>query len=152
MTSEPLDHLGFKLLHVGVAVPSLGPTTELLSALFGYKVASGPFDDPIQKVSVNFLTTSSDNIVEIELIAPLSEDSPIKSILAKGNNSAYHLCFETSDIEQALIHAEANGCIVISRPVPAVAFDGRRIAWIYTRSKQLFELVESKTPNANPNE
>ena len=144
MTSVPLDTLGFKLLHVGVAVPSLGPTTELLSALFGYKVVSGPFDDPIQKVSVNFLTTSNDNIAEIELIAPLSEDSPITSTLAKGGNSSYHLCFETSDIDKALIHAKANGCIVVSPPVPAVAFDGRRIAWIYTRSRQLFELVESK--------
>jgi methylmalonyl-CoA/ethylmalonyl-CoA epimerase len=144
LTSVPLDTLGFKLLHVGVAVPALGPTTDLLSALFGYKVVSGPFDDPIQKVSVNFLTTSSDNVAEIELIAPLSEDSPITATLAKGGNSSYHLCFETSDIEQALIHAKANGCIVVSPPVPAVAFDGRRIAWIYTRSRQLFELVESK--------
>jgi len=25
-----------------------------------------------------------------------------------------------------------------------VAFEGRRIAWIYTRSRQLFELVEAK--------
>jgi methylmalonyl-CoA/ethylmalonyl-CoA epimerase len=144
VTSAPLDTLGFKLLHVGVAVPSLGPTTALLSALFGYKVVSGPFDDPIQKVSVNFLTTSNDNIAEIELIAPLSEDSPITSTLAKGGNTSYHLCFETSDIEKALIHAKANGCIVVSPPAPAVAFDGRRIAWIYTRSRQLFELVESK--------
>jgi len=144
LTSASLDALGFKLLHVGVAVPSLGPTTELLSALFGYKVVSGPFDDPIQKVSVNFLTTSDDNVAEIELIAPIAEDSPITSILAKGGNSSYHLCFETSDIEKALVHAKANGCIVVSPPVPAVAFDGRKIAWIYTRSRQLFELVESK--------
>ena len=49
--------LGFRLQHVGVAVPALGPTTELMTALFGYRVVSGPFDDPIQKVSVNFLTT-----------------------------------------------------------------------------------------------
>ncbi len=145
MSSELLSDLGFKLLHVGVAVPSLDPTTEMLSTLFGYRVVSGPFDDPIQKVSVNFLTTSSEDKVEIELIAPLTADSPIASTLAKGGNSSYHLCFETSDIDQALVHAKANGCIDVSPPVPAVAFDGRRIAWIYTRTRQLFELVESKS-------
>ncbi|MCU1301768.1 MAG: methylmalonyl-CoA epimerase [Candidatus Sulfotelmatobacter sp.] len=141
--SESPDGLGFKLLHVGVAVPSLGPTTELLSNLFGYKVVSGPFDDPIQKVTVNFLAKSDADVAEIELIAPLSEDSPIRSMLAKDGGGAYHLCFETSDIDGALAHAKKNGCIVVSSPVPAVAFEGRRIAWIYTRSRQLFELVES---------
>jgi methylmalonyl-CoA/ethylmalonyl-CoA epimerase len=137
------EDLGFKLRHVGVAVPKLGPTTDALEALFGYKVVSGPFDDPIQKVSVNFLAKSENDVAEIELIAPLSEDSPITSMLAKGGAAAYHLCFETSDIEQAVAHAKDNGCIIVSPPVPAVAFNGRRIAWIYTRSRQLFELVEA---------
>jgi methylmalonyl-CoA/ethylmalonyl-CoA epimerase len=140
-----VDELGFKLRHVGVAVASLGPATETLSALFGYRVVSGPFDDPLQKVSVNFLTTSNQDAAEIELIAPLSEDSPITSMLAKSGGGAYHLCFETADIDQALVHAKNNGCMIVSPPVPAVAFGGRRIAWIYTRSRQLFELVEAET-------
>jgi methylmalonyl-CoA/ethylmalonyl-CoA epimerase len=137
------NELGFKLRHVGVAVPSLGPATESLSTLFGYRVVSGPFDDPIQKVSVNFLAQSDGDAAEIELIAPLSEDSPIKSMLAKNGGGAYHLCFETTNIEQALIHAKNNGCVIVSPAVPAVAFNGRKIAWIYTRSRQLFELVEA---------
>jgi methylmalonyl-CoA/ethylmalonyl-CoA epimerase len=137
------EQLGFKLRHVGVAVPSLEPATESLAALFGYKVVSGPFDDPIQKVSVNFLAQSGKDVAEIELIAPLTEDSPIKSMLAKGNGGAYHLCFETTDIDQALVHAKNNGCIIVSPAVPAVAFNGRKIAWIYTRSRQLFELVQA---------
>jgi methylmalonyl-CoA/ethylmalonyl-CoA epimerase len=147
LTPALASSLGFKLLHVGVAVPSLGPTTELLSNLFGYKVVSGPFDDPIQKVSVNFLAKSDVDVAEIELIAPITEDSPIRSMLAKDGGGAYHLCFETSDIDGALTHAKNNGCIVVSGPVPAVAFQGRRIAWIYTRSRQLFELVESEVVN-----
>ena len=138
-----VEDLGFKLRHVGVAVPKLGPTTDALEALFGYKVVSGPFDDPIQKVSVNFLAKSENDVAEIELVAPLGEGSPITSMLAKGGGAAYHLCFETSDIEQAVTHAKNNGCIIVSPPVPAVAFNGRRIAWIYTRSRQLFELVEA---------
>jgi methylmalonyl-CoA/ethylmalonyl-CoA epimerase len=144
LTPEQPDNLNFKLLHVGVAVPSLDPTTDSLSSLFGYKVVSGPFDDPIQKVRVNFLAKADTDVAEIELIAPISEDSPIRSMLAKGNGGAYHLCFETSDIERALVHAKNNGCIVVSQPVPAVAFEGRRIAWIYTPARQLFEFVEAK--------
>ncbi len=142
MSSSPQD-LGFRLMHVGVAVPSLGPATETLSNLFGYRVISGPFDDPIQKVAVNFLTAAPTDNVEIELIAPLTEDSPIRSMLQKNGGGAYHFCFETSDIDKALEHAVKNGCMIVSKPVPAVAFQGRRIAWIYSSSRQLFELVEA---------
>lgn len=145
MTADPPAGLGFKLLHVGVAVPSLGQTTEMFASLLGYKVVSGPFSDPIQKVEVVFLAKSEKDVAEIELVAPLSEDSPIQSMLKKGGGGAYHLCFETSDMEGALNHAKINGCIIVALPVPAVAYRGRRIAWIYTRSRQLVELVEAKT-------
>ena len=137
------DALGFRLQHVGVAAPKLGPTTELMTALFGYRVVSGPFDDPIQRVSVNFLTTAATDAVEIELIAPLTDDSPIKAMLAKGGGSSYHLCFATADLDAALAHAVRLKCVVVAQPAPAVAFEGRRIAWIYTPSRQLFELVEA---------
>jgi methylmalonyl-CoA/ethylmalonyl-CoA epimerase len=137
----PAD-LNFKLRHVGVAVPSLEGPTDLLRSLFGYRVISGPFDDPIQKVTVNFLTQSKDDKTEVELIAPLTEDSPIKAML-KGGGGAYHLCFETSDLDRALEHAKSLGCIVVSAPAPAVAFAGKRIAWIYSKTRQLFELVEA---------
>lgn len=143
MTDDAPAALGFQLLHVGVAVPSLDSAAKSLADLFGYRVVSGPFDDPIQKVTVNFLSHGESSVAEIELIAPLTDDSPIKSMLAKGSGGAYHLCFGTTDIEAALSHAKNNGCIIVSGPVPAVAFNGRRIAWLYTPSRQLFELVET---------
>ena len=135
--------LDFKLLHVGVAVPSLDPAAELLSTLFGYTLVSGPFDDPIQKVSVSFLAKSDKDVAEIELIAPLTDDSPIQSMLAKAKGGAYHLCLETADLDAALAHVQSHGCVVVAAPAPAIAFEGRRIAWIYTTSRQLFELVEA---------
>jgi methylmalonyl-CoA/ethylmalonyl-CoA epimerase len=141
---KDLKSLQFKLRHVGIAVPALSPATELLESLFGYRVVSGPFEDPIQKVAVNFLTQAADDVVEIELIAPLTEDSPIRSMLVKNSGGAYHLCFETSDMEAALAHATSVGCMIVSRAAPAVAFGGRKIAWIYTKTGQLFELVESE--------
>lgn len=137
-----LSKFGFRMHHIGVAVPALRPAAASLEAIFGYRTVSGPFDDPIQKVSVSFLRTTGADEAEIELVAPLTEDSPIRSILAKGT-AAYHLCLETTDLDAALAHTKSLGCILVSAPAPAVAFGGRRIAWIYTPSRQLFELVES---------
>ena len=138
------EGLTFTLLHVGVAVPEIDAATQTLETLFGYRVTSGPFDDPIQKVTVNFLNQSVGDVAEIELIAPLTADSPVRSMLNKNGGGAYHLCFETNDLERALAHMKSHGCMVVSAPAPAVAFAGRRIAWFYTPTRQLFELVESK--------
>ena len=44
--------LTFKLMHVGVAVPDINAAATSLESIFGYRVISGPFDDPIQKVTV----------------------------------------------------------------------------------------------------
>ncbi len=140
---DAASQLGFRLSHVGVAVAELKQSAAILETLFGYKVISGPFDDPIQKVTVSFLKQDRDDAAEIELIAPLTDDSPVRSILAKGTGAAYHLCFETSDLDAALAHAKRHGCIMVSPPAPAVAFGGRRIAWFYTPARQLFELVET---------
>lgn len=137
-----LDALGFRLSHVGVAVPKLAPAAETLRKLFGYEVVSGPFDDPIQRVTVSFLKQSFDDAAEIELIAPLTDDAPIRAMLAK-DIGAYHFCFETRNLDGALVHAKEQGCMVVSGPSPAVAFGGRRIAWLYAPTRQLFELVES---------
>jgi hypothetical protein len=81
--------------------------------------------------------------VEIELVAPLNDQSPIKRLLGKGGG-VYHLCYEAADLDSAIAKLVAAGCLVVSQPVPAVAFSGRRIAWLYSPLRQLFELVEAQ--------
>ncbi len=142
------ERFGFRLLHVGVAVPKLEKAAQTLEKLFGYKTVSGPFDDPIQRVTVSFLRQDLADAAEIELIAPLTEDAPIRAMLAK-DIGAYHFCFETTDLDGALVHVKRGGCMVISGPSPAVAFGGRRIAWLYAPTRQLFELVEAEDCRAS---
>lgn len=130
-----------KFSHLGVAVSSIEEALSVYQEVFGYKVLSGPFDDPIQRASVCFVGTGIPNDMIIEVVASLDENSPVSKMLTKGV-SAYHLCYEVDDIDQALANVRAKGCIIISKPVPAVAFEGRRIAWFYTPTRQLVEVVE----------
>ncbi len=147
MTTKLPDDLRFKLLHVGVAVPEIDSAAAMFASLFGSTVVSGPFDDPIQKVTVNFLTQGEEDggdAAEIELIAPLTPDAPIQSMLSKTGGGAYHLCFETNDMERALAHVRQHKCLLVAPPAPAIAFGGRRIAWFYTPTRLLIELVEQQ--------
>ena len=70
--------------HVGVAVADFDQALDTYGHLLGYRLLSGPFNDPIQKVRVCFIGERESDPGAIELVSPLSEDSPIFKILAKG--------------------------------------------------------------------
>ena len=132
----------FRFHHLGVAVEDLGSALPVYRTLFGYECTSGPFDDPLQKVSVCFLSRGAGDMT-LELVAPLGDDSPVRTTLKKGG-SAYHMCYAVPDIDAAIEYLSGNDCLAMGAPVPAVAFDQRRIAWLMTPTWQLIELVESR--------
>lgn len=140
--NPPDIDMDLKFMHMGVAVPDIAKALPVYRDLFGYEVTSGPFDDPIQKVTVCFLGPNASFPMQIELVAPLNEQSPVRKILSKGGG-AYHLCYSTADLDRTLAEMSAKGCVTVSEPVPAVAFSGRRIAWLFTPTRQLLELVEA---------
>jgi methylmalonyl-CoA/ethylmalonyl-CoA epimerase len=135
--------------HLGVAVPKLDAVISTYENLLGYKLLSGPYDDPLQKVSVCFLGTGNPADAVIELVAPLTEDSPVRGVLSRGGG-AYHMCFETPRLDETLSECLAKGCVLISKPMPAAAFNERRIAWIYTPTRQIIELLEEESRSAPP--
>lgn len=136
--------------HMGVAVADIEKSVAVYERLLGYKVLSGPFDDPTQQARVIFLGSGRPGDFVIELIAPLNEQSHVARHVAKGAG-AYHVCYEVDDIEKTLADMRTQGCMIIQNPVPAVAYQQRRIAWLFTPARQLIELVEAArtTPPAS---
>ena len=122
------EHAEFE--HAGIAVRSISDTAE------GVEIT----EDPIQRVNVAFIYI---NDLKVELIEPLAEKSPITNILKKGQ-SLYHLCFRVPDINNALETARKHGFHCIARPVPAKAFNEKKIAWVFSKTYGLFELVEAE--------
>jgi methylmalonyl-CoA/ethylmalonyl-CoA epimerase len=131
----------FKFHHVGIAVKTLPEAIVQFASLFDYRLISGPFDDPIQHVSVCFLSRGDSDTV-LELVAPLGVKSPIDRVLKQGGGT-YHVCYEVADIQSAIAHLTAQGCFLISGPVPAVAFSMRDIAWLMSDAGLLVELVQA---------
>ena len=130
----------FGFHHLGVAVASIDGALPVYRTVFGYDVLAGPFEDAIQRVTVCFVGPGSGGPT-IELVEPAGAESPIARHLAKGIG-AYHVCYEVGALEPALAYVRAAGCVVIAHPVPATAFGGRRIAWLYLPTRQLVELLE----------
>lgn len=133
----------FVFHHIGIAVNNLSKSIPVYKALFDYDLTSGPFDDPIQNVSVCFLSNDNGGPV-MELVAPLGPDSPIWRILKKGGGP-YHVCYQVQDINAAIDSLTEQGSILISGPVTAIAFEMREIAWLMTEAHLLVELLQAGT-------
>jgi methylmalonyl-CoA/ethylmalonyl-CoA epimerase len=94
--------------------------------------------DPVQKVYVTFINIHN---FKVELVEPLNDFSPVTHILKKGHN-IYHTCFKVKNIREAIEIARKNGFHCIGKPVSATAFEGKKIAWVFSRNYGLIELLE----------
>lgn len=135
-----LHHVGFVVASIEQAMPKF---VHSLAASWDERV----IHDPLQSVKVAFLTTRPED-PQIELVEPADEKSPVFRFLQQGGG-LHHVCYEVADLEGQLSEFRSRGAVIAKRPKPAVAFGGRRIAWVLTAEKLLVELLEEKVTAGN---
>ncbi len=129
-----------KFHHVGIATQNLEKAIEVYLRL-GYSLKSDTiYSDPLQKVDIAFMERHEHPM--IELLMPNDVDSPIQNILSKSGSTPYHTCYEVPDIEKSIAELKTFSFIAIMRPVPAVAFDMRKICFLYNKHIGLMEILE----------
>lgn len=130
-----------RLHHTGLLVRDLPTAAAGLVERFFYVVESDVIEDHVQTALVQFLRqpgTSS----WLELVTPNDRASKLSRAAASGGG-LHHLCYETDDIEGSVAEMRGKAMMTLCEPVPAMAFGGRRIAWLMDRSRLLVELVEA---------
>ena len=133
------------LHHVGVAVAQIEAAAEYYVKTFGYSLESPIIHDPRQTAYVQFLRLAGDSAF-LELVAPDGPGSKLAAAVKKGGG-LNHLCYRSTDIEAAVRDLNAKGMFTLCEPVPAVAFPGRRIAWLLGGDPIPIELVETGQPD-----
>ncbi len=129
-----------RLHHIGVLVKDLPGAVRDYTRRYGYEVRSPVLHDPTQTVYAQFLALPGDAVF-LELVAPDRPDSKVGAALEKGGGW-HHVCYAVEDIEAACTDLRRQGMFLIQLPVAAVAFPGRRVAWLMGRDRALTELVE----------
>ncbi|HEY1419836.1 MAG TPA: methylmalonyl-CoA epimerase [Candidatus Dormibacteraeota bacterium] len=81
---------------------------------------------------------------ELELMAPLSEDSPVGKFVAKRGPGLHHVAYAVADIRRSLRDARAAGLELIDAE-PRMGMHGSMIAFIHPKSAGgvLTELVQA---------
>ena len=130
-----------RLNHVGIATPSIEAAVALYRDRLGATVIGAPFDLPAQGVRVCFVDTPNS---QIELLEPLSEDSPITRFLAKNPvGGQHHICFEVPDVVAAKAELEAEGATVLGEP--RIGAHGTPVIFVHPKDMGgvLVELMET---------
>lgn len=129
---------GLEFHHIGVACRDLDREAAAFAGL-GYGQEGEDFEDPLQGIKGRFLTGAGPRI---ELVMPASDVPGVLTNLLAQGHKMYHLAFTTNDLKLSLEQAAAQRAKLVVEPVPAIAFGGRKIAFLFLRNMLLLELIE----------
>ena len=112
-----------RIHHVGVLVRSIAESLPLYTDLLGFE-ADAPFELPEQQVRGVLVRAGDD---QLELLEPMTADSPLGRVLAKRGEGLLHICLEVDDVEGTLRRLEAQGVKLVDAhawrgPLGLVAF------------------------------
>ena len=135
-----------KIDHVGIAVRSIAEARKLYEDL-GLQVEAIE-EVPYDGVRVAFIPCGE---TRIELLEPLSEDSPVGRFLAKRGPGVHHICLGTDDVRAASEHLRDSGFQVL-RPEPTRGAGGCWVQFVHPKSTGgvLIELSEPHPPAPSP--
>ena len=127
-----IDHIGYAVKRMDRAMAAF----EVLGFHFGEAI-----DDADRNVKIAF---GENDGCRIELVAPLDREtpSPVDGQLRKLGPTPYHLCYISPDLDGERRALEAQGFRTVLEPAPAVAFGGRRVAFMAHAALGLMEIVE----------
>jgi methylmalonyl-CoA/ethylmalonyl-CoA epimerase len=128
-----------RLHHVGVITKNLADSMDFYTSL-GY-AASAIYADPLQKARIVLMQKAPEPLVE--LIEPDSPDSPAARWIQRIGAGPYHTCYEVDDLEAMMAFLRRYRLFPVIKPVPAVAFNMRRVVFLWGESSGLLELLEA---------
>ena len=131
-----------RLNHVGVACPNVEAAAKVYADLYGAREATAPKDFPQLGVRVVFVRVPN---MQIELIEPLGEASPIHKFLEKNpSGGQHHMCFEVADIVAARDAMVERGARVLGTGEPYIGAHGVPVIFVHPKDTGgvLIELMQ----------
>ena len=128
---------GPRIAHVGIAVPDLQAAIAFYRDVLGISPHAPEVADGATILALPFGES------QVELLAPLTPDSPIGKFLAKRGPGIHHICYRVPDLDAALDACRAAGYRLVD-DLPRTGAGGRRIAFVHPKATEgiLLELTD----------
>lgn len=126
--------------HVCIAVKNIDRAREKFSKLLGYVARTDKVVNTRQKVIVQFLSKPSS--IDLKLIEPLDDDSPIREFVKRGGG-LHHLGFRAESVPDTADRLLKSGGRQTAKPQPGEAFDEKLIAFFYLGFGLNIEVIDT---------
>ncbi|MGH7850558.1 MAG: methylmalonyl-CoA epimerase [Thermodesulfobacteriota bacterium] len=129
------------LYHVAIAVRNIDEAEKLYETALGLRVEHREVVED-QGVRTSMLVPEKGGTA-LELLEPLSGESPVSKFLDKRGEGVHHICFLVDDIEAALDRLKRDGVKLIDESPRPGAYNSR-VAFIHPKAMNgvLIELAE----------
>ncbi len=128
-----------KVHHYGFLTENIEKSIAAFSSL-GYEKKSRTVDES-RGIDIAFIEAKQGET--IELIMPIHDQSVVSKLMGKLKYNIYHTCYAVNDIDESIVELRKNGFLMIDAAKPAVALEGRRVAFLYSKYAGMIELLES---------
>lgn len=119
-----------RLNHVAIAVPDMAAACAVYRDTLGAKLAE-PQILTEHGVTVVFIDVGN---TKIELLEPLSAESPISAFLAKNpSGGIHHVCYEVPDILAARDRLKEQGARVLGDGEPKLGAHGKPVLFLHPK-------------------
>jgi methylmalonyl-CoA/ethylmalonyl-CoA epimerase len=127
--------------HVCIAVRSLEAAGARLCRLLDYRPATQPVVNAAHQVQVQFFEKPGS--IDIKLIAPAGESSPLIDFLRSKGEGLHHLAFKAHDVREGIASLQQRGARITAQPAPGEAFDGGLIGFAYAGFGLNVEVIDT---------
>lgn len=141
MTSGQWPLTTMKIYHLGIAVRSIDDSLRFYRDALGLEMkGTETLED--QGVTVALLPVGESHI---ELLEPVSEDSPVGRFIARRGEGLHHICYQVEDLTSKLEELRSRGVKVLDG-YPRRGAEGKLVAFLHPSSANgvLVELVEKE--------
>ena len=118
-----------RLDHVAIAVTDLNQSLQFYKEQFGLTCLE---IEVVEEQGVRVAKLDCGN-THLELLEPLSPDSPVGKFLAQRGPGLHHICVGVSDICQELSNLKEKGARLIDQE-PKIGAGGAQIAFVHPKS------------------
>ena len=118
-----------KIDHLGIAVRSIEESRKYYEDVLGL-ICEGIEIVESQKVKTAFFSIGE---THLELLEPISDDSPVAKFLETKGEGIHHVAYYTDDIKDQLKKASEAGCRLINN-APVEGAGGKKVAFLHPKS------------------
>ena len=133
----PTPRRGARIAHIGIAVRAIDEMLPFYRDLLGLD------EHPLENSDGARIAGLSAGPQLVELLEPLSPESPISTFLERRGPGIHHICFAVADLNATLARCRDKGIRLID-DTPRMGAEGKRIVFLHPSSTGgvLIELTE----------